>query len=76
MNRHQRRAEAARAKRWHDLVVLPPGLDRGAIIARAMQMLAGAGDTCTGATVILPDGTSLYLPAADARAMRGAGGKQ
>lgn len=62
MNRHQRRAEAARERKRADLVRF--ALD---YLARA------AAPTATGCTLILPDGSTTYVSAADARAMRATG---
>lgn len=68
MNRHQRRAETAEARKRDTQH------DRAAAVAQAMRYLARkAGPTATGATLMHPDGTSTYISAADARAIYGAG---
>ena len=55
--------------------VTPAGQDdatpaRAAILHRAIAVLASAGPTATGATVIYPDGTTAYLARATADAMQ------
>ena len=63
MNRHQRRADAARDRK---------PADRAEVIRSVYNYLANiAAPTATGATLFLPDGSSLYLSADDARAMCG-----
>lgn len=65
MNRHQRRADAARDRKR---------LDRAEHIRFALDYLAhAAAPTATGATLILPDGSTTYVSAKDARAMHGTG---
>lgn len=67
MNRHNRRADAAEARRTGTIH------DKAAAVAKAMHYLAHrAADTATGATIMHPDGTSTYVSAADARALYGA----
>ncbi len=63
MNRQQRRAQAAQQRK----------LSRTESIELALATLANAGPTATGATLILPDGSTQYLSADDARAMHGDG---
>ncbi len=56
MNRHERR-RAAHGK--------PKPFDRAALIASTASILASTTDeTVTGATLMLPDGEMIYLPAA------------
>jgi hypothetical protein len=63
MNRHQRRAEAAKGK------ACPSRAD---LIRTAMTMLATHPDpTIGGCTLFLPDGETLHLDADTARAMAG-----
>lgn len=63
MNRHQRRSDAARERK-------PAG--RAEVIHFVYNHLANiAAPTATGATLFLPNGSSLYLSADDARAMCG-----
>lgn len=64
MNRHQRRAAAARARR-----AAQP--DRAKLIRQTLAVLAASGPSATGATLILPDGEVLHLDAMDARVMAG-----
>lgn len=65
MNRQQRRAEAARARR-------DSAHDRAAAIAEAMHYLANvAASTATGATLMHPDGTTSYISVEDAKALYG-----
>jgi hypothetical protein len=62
MNRHQRRADAARARKP----------DRAEAIRIAVDYLANAAaPTVTGATLMFPDGSTLFLSADDARALHG-----
>ncbi len=42
--------------------------DHGGVIALAMRMLAASGPTATGATLLMPGGTSRYVSVAEARA--------
>ncbi|CAH2606532.1 conserved protein of unknown function (plasmid) [Rhodovastum atsumiense] len=63
MNRHQRRAATAQNRQQ-------PG--RTDLIGLSLDILANvAAPTATGATLILPSGGSLYLPAETARAWCG-----
>ncbi len=65
MNRHQRRADAAAVRKRPD---------RAEHIRLTLAYLANAAaPTATGATLILPDGSTTYLSAEDARAMHGTG---
>jgi hypothetical protein len=67
MNRHQRRAAEAQARKLG-------GQDKARAVAQAMQYLAiEAASTVTGATLLLPDGSSLYISASDAQALYGRG---
>jgi hypothetical protein len=60
MNRHARRAAAAQERKPRD----------AAAIRQAFHYLAHvAAPTATGATLFLPDGSTLYLSADDARAL-------
>ena len=63
MNRRQRRAAKLKPQQ---------AKDRDAAIDLAMQCLASATKTATGATLLLPSGETIYLDAADARGMVGA----
>jgi hypothetical protein len=63
MNRHERRAADARQRRT---------VGRAEAIRLTNEYLAHqAAATVTGATLILPDGSTLYLSADDALAMAG-----
>lgn len=64
MNRHQRRAAAAKAAQGGKP-------DRAELIRCVLAVLAASGPSATGATLILPDGEVLHLDVADARAMTG-----
>ena len=65
MNRHQRRAQGAKARHC-------PDDGRAEAIAEAMRYLAlQAASTATGATIFHPDGTRSYVDADDARALYG-----
>ena len=66
MNRQQRRAEAAKARRAGTT------FDRADAIRLAVACLAAAGPTATGATLFCGDGSVTFLDAADARVMHGA----
>ncbi len=70
MNRHQRRAEAAKSKGRPT---------RAELIRTALNTLATHPDpTVSGCTLFLPDGETLHLDADTARAMAGsqpAGGR-
>lgn len=68
MNRHQRRAEAAKARATRM---------RHEAVADALAYLATRNDpTITGATLFLPDGQSLHLSADLVRATAKPGGVQ
>jgi hypothetical protein len=63
MNRHHRRAEAASGRK---------PVDRAEVIRLAHDFLANtAAPTVTGATVFMPDGTSFFISAEDARKLHG-----
>lgn len=63
MNRHQRRANAARDRK---------PADRAEVIRFACHHLANPTDpTVTGATLIMPDGSMIYLSAGDAQVLHG-----
>lgn len=65
MNRHQRRSDAARDRKRPD---------RAGHIRFALDYLANAAaPSVTGATLLMPDGSTTYLSAEDARAMHGTG---
>lgn len=65
MNRHQRRAAAAKERK---------APDRAEAIRLASDYLANAAEpTATGVTVFLPDGGTAYLSAEDARAFHSKG---
>lgn len=65
MNRHERRAGAAQDRKRPD---------RAEHIRLALDYLASvAAPTAAGATLIMPDGSTTYLSAEDARAMHGMG---
>lgn len=67
MNRHARRATAARDRK----------ADRAEMIRLALDYLANvAAPTASGATLMLPDGSTLYLSADDARALHGGAPKE
>ena len=62
MNRHQRRADAARDRK---------AADRAEAIRLAYDCLATSGDaSVVGGTLFMPDGSVTYLSAADAKAYR------
>ena len=62
MNRHQRRADAARDRK---------AADRAEAIRLAYDCLASSDDTSVvGGTLFLPDGSVAYLSAADAKGYR------
>jgi hypothetical protein len=64
MNRHQRRAAAAKAR---------PAIDRATLFRRALEILAGSADTATGMTIIMADGEVSYISRETADAMAGNG---
>ena len=65
MNRRQRQAEAARDRKPRD---------QAEVIRLAFGYLANAAaPTVTGATLILPDGSSIHVSAEDAKALHAAG---